>query len=232
MPSSSKSTVVVDAGTQKVSAYLSRPVASGPRPAVIVVHEWWGLVPHIKDVADRYAALGYVALAPDLYGGKVASEPGEAMKLSSGVSLEASGKVLDGVLSYLSRSDFVRPERIGVTGFCFGGTHSLNFACTTGKIAAAAVYYATRIPSDDLLAKVTAPLLLVYGDQDGNVKPEQARQLEATLKRLGKDVRLLMYPGCPHAFFNDENPRAYRPEAAKDAWEKTTAFFGGHLMRP
>lgn len=229
MPSSSKTTVVVGAGTQSFSAYLSRPAAPGPRPAVIVIHEWWGLNAHIRDVADRYSAEGYVALAPDLYGGKVANDPGEAIKLVSGVTPEASKRILEAALDYLQGGDFVKPDRIGVTGFCFGGTQSFYFACASSKIAAAAIYYATRLPSDDMLARITAPLLVVYGDQDPNVKPAQARQLEATLRRLGKDVRLLVYPGCPHAFFNDENKAAYREEAARDAWGQTLKFFGRTL---
>lgn len=184
---------------------------------------------HIKDVTDRYASEGYVALAPDLFNGAIANSREEASKLSSSVNTQTSNRILEEALHYLRNKPYVRPDRIGITGFCFGGTHSLHFTCVSNKIAAGAIYYATRLPSEDLLAKITAPLLIIYGDQDPSVKPEQARQLESTLKNLGKPAQLLMYPNCPHAFFNDQNPQTYRPEAAKDAWNKTLTFFENHL---
>jgi carboxymethylenebutenolidase len=223
MPSITKGMTNID-GTKtgkKLAAYLSRPETAEKRPCVIVIHEWWGLVPHIKDVADRYASQGYVTIAPDLYGGAVTTNREEAAKLSSSVSQQSSTLMIKETLQYLERSNFAKSNRIGITGFCFGGTHSFHFACTSDKIEAGVIYYATRIPSEELLSKASAPLLIIYGDQDHSVKPEQARQLESTLKRLGKQAELLMYPGCPHAFFNDENPQSYRREAAKDALEKS-----------
>ncbi|MBI4258644.1 MAG: dienelactone hydrolase family protein [Thaumarchaeota archaeon] len=213
----------------KFAAYLSRPSTEGRHPAVIVIHEWWGLVPHVKDIADRYASQGYVALAPDLFNGAIAHSREEASKLSSSLDTQTSSRITGNTLNHLKNHPSVRSDRIGITGFCFGGTHSFHFTCVSNQITAGAIYYATKLPTEDLLAKITAPLLVIYGDQDGSVKPDQARQLESTLKRLGKQAQLLMYPNAPHAFFNDQNPQAYRPEAAKDAWEKTMAFFGKHL---
>ncbi len=211
-------------------AYLSRPEQASKRPGVIIIHEWLGLVPHIKDVADRYAAQGYVALAPDLYGGKVANDPDTAMKLSSSVSTQASAEMIGRALDYLKNSEYTIQDKIGITGFCFGGTHSFNFACVAeNRIAAAVPYYATRLPSDELLSKICVPLLMIYGDEDHSIKQDQARKLESTLKSLGKNAQLLLYPGCPHAFFNDQNPQNYRPAAAKDAWQKTLDFFRTHL---
>ncbi|MDG6908238.1 MAG: dienelactone hydrolase family protein [Nitrososphaerota archaeon] len=218
-------------GEGGLSAYLSRPEqTSEKRAGVIIIHEWVGLVPHIKDVADRYASQGYVALAPDIYRGKVANDPDTAMKLSSSVSTQASAEMIGQALDYLKRSDFTIQNKIGITGFCFGGTHAFNFACVAGNgIAAAVPYYATRLPSDELLSRISIPLLLIYGDEDRAVSKDQARKLESTLKTLGKNAELLLYPGCPHAFFNDQNPQNYRPAAARDAWQKTLAFFRTHL---
>lgn len=231
MPESLHGSTVSYGKDGKLSGYLSQPAsASNKTPAVIIIHEWWGLSPHIKDVADRYTKQGFVALAPDLFGGKVTTNPDVAMQLSSGTTTQSSAMIMGEALEYLKKSGFVASDKIGITGFCFGGTHAFNFACVAGgKIAAAAPYYATRLPSEEMLAKITAPLLIIYGEEDHSVKPDQARKLEATLKQMGKNVQLLLYPGCPHAFFNDQNPRSYRPEAAKDAWQKTIAFFKANL---
>ncbi len=225
-------TVTIDSihGGKPIGAYLSRPDTPGNGPALIVIHEWWGLVPHIKDVADRYASQGYVTVAPDLYGGAVGTSPEEASKLSSSVTPEISKKMLDSVVSYLSSVKFVNPERIGITGFCFGGTHSFNYLCESDRIAAGVLFYATQpVRAEEKLAKITAPVLIIYGDQDYRVKQEVAREIEGKLKRLGKNAQLVIYPGCGHAFFNDQNKQAYRPEASRDAWEKTLAFFAKYL---
>ena len=220
---------MIDSQDGKFPAYVIKPSeVSSKTPGVIIIHEWWGLVPHVKEIADRYASLGYVAIAPDLYAGAPAANPDDARRLAMSVTPQNSKKMLDSTGLYLKALDL---SRIGITGFCFGGTHALNYVCESNEVAAGAIYYATRLPTDEQLAKVSAPLLLIYGDQDHSIKPEQARKLEQTLKSLGKDAQLLMYEGAPHAFSNETNKQNYRPEAAKDAWEKTIQFFNTHLMR-
>ena len=212
-----------------LTGYLSRPSSSEKRPGMIIIHEWWGLVPDIKNVADRYASQGYVALAPDLYGGRIANDTENARKLSSSVSTDASSMMIDKFVEYLRKDQTVSHDKIGITGFCFGGTHSFHFVCVSRKIAAGAIYYASRLPTENLLERITSPLLLIYGDQDHSINPEQARGLESTLKRMGKQSELLIYPDCPHAFFNEHNMQNHRPDAARDAWNKTLAFFETHL---
>jgi carboxymethylenebutenolidase len=225
MGSLAKSTVALN-GTGKLSVYLSRPNDTVPRSAMIVIHEWWGLSPHMKDVTDRFASLGYVALAPDLFRGVTTTIREEAMKLSASMNMNDSAEIIGRALDYLKQTDFVNPDRIGLTGFCFGGMHEFNFICVSPGIKAAAIYYPSRIPSKDLLAKIRAPLLIIYGDQDASIKA--AYELEGTLKRLDKEAKLVVYPGCGHAFFND-TWQNYKPEAALDAWKKTTTFFASHL---
>ncbi len=229
--SSKNSMITIPTEGKQIPAYLSYQTDSSmtKRPGIIIIHEWWGLVPHIKDVAERYARKGYVALAPDLFNGVSATNSDKAMELSSSVSVDASAKTIKSALDHLRDSGLVGENRIGITGFCFGGTHAFNFVCESKDIAAGAIYYASRLPSNEKLRQITAPLLIIYGDQDRSVKPEQALELEEKLKKMGKDARLLSYPGCPHAFFNDQAPQTYRPEAARDAWEKTLAFFRAHL---
>jgi carboxymethylenebutenolidase len=224
--------VIIDSQYGQLPAYLSRPADESEKtPSIVIVHEWLGLVPHIKNVADRYASRGYLALAPDLYHGKIASNPDEARKLTMSVTTEDSTKELTTAVNYLRAASRAKEGKIGITGFCFGGTHALNFVCESPEISAGAIYYASRLPSDEQLSRISAPLLIIYGDQDQSVKPEQARQLEATLRRLGKDAQLLMYEGAPHAFFNDEHKQTYRPEASKDAWEKTLLFLDANLRQ-
>jgi carboxymethylenebutenolidase len=211
----------------KLFGYLSRPSnATPPRPAIIIIHEWWGLTPHMKDVSDRYASLGYVVLAPDLFGGVTTTVREEAMNLSASVSMQESAEKIGSAMSYLKQSSFVKPDQIGILGFCFGGMHEFHFLCVSSGITVAAIYYPSRVPSDDLLAKITMPLLLIYGDQDYSIK--SAYEVEATLRRLQKNAELLVYPGAGHAFFND-TWQNYKQEAAKDAWKKTTAFFASHI---
>jgi carboxymethylenebutenolidase len=222
------SMIMIDSQDGKFPAYVNKPAdATNKTPGVIIIHEWWGLVPHVKGVADKYAEQGFAAIAPDLYAGASTSNPEEARKLSASVTIQNSKKMIDSTAVYLKALDL---SRIGITGYCFGGTHAFNYVCESNEVSAGAIYYAGHLPSDEELAKISAPLLLVYGDQDHSVKPEQARQMELTLKTLGKDAKLLLYEGAPHAFANETNKQAYRPEAAKDSWEKTILFFNTHLL--
>ena len=219
--------VIIDLQDVKLPAYVTKPdKASNKSPGVILVHDWMGLGNFTKILADRYASLGFLTIAPDLYLGTLPSNTDEARKLSSAVSTQLSKKLLDGTLVYLKALDI---SKVGITGFCFGGTHAFNQVCESGDLSAGAIYYATRLPSDEQLKKISAPLLIIYGDQDGNVSVNKIRQLEDSLKVLGKDAKVLVYSGCPHAFFNEESKENYRPEAAKDAWEKTTQFLTSRL---
>jgi len=222
------SMVVIDLQEVKLPAYVKKPAkASNKTPGIILVHDWMGLGNFTKTVADRYAAQGYVTIAPDLYLGSLPNNPDEARKLSSAVTAPVSKKVLDGTVVYLKALD---TTKVGITGFCFGGTQTFDHICDSKELSAGVIYYATRLPGQTQLQNISAPLLIIYGDQDQHVSPEEAKQLESTLKVMGKDAKLLLYPGCPHAFFNEENKENYRAEAAKDAWEKTMEFFKGRLL--
>jgi len=222
------SMVVIDLQEVKLPAYVTKPAkASNKTPGIILVHDWMGLGNFTKTVADRYAAQGYVTIAPDLYLGSLPNNPDEARKLSSAVTAPVSKKVLDGTVVYLKALD---TTKVGITGFCFGGTQTFDHICDSKELSAGVIYYATRLPGQTQLQNISAPLLIIYGDQDQHVSPEEAKQLESTLKVMGKDAKLLLYPGCPHAFFNEENKENYRAEAAKDAWEKTMEFFKGRLL--
>lgn len=226
----SKHTVRTESGGKNIAIYLSRPIVPNKRPAVIIVHEWWGLNDHVRGIADRYAKMGYVVAAPDLFGGVVAKDRNEAMALAQSVTPESSSKILSSTVEYLRRWDFVS-SKIGLQGFCFGGTHAFNFICESKKITAAVIFYASVLPPEEKLGDIACPVLLVYGDKDHAIKPDQLHDLEATMKELKKNVQLELYEGAGHAFANDTGQN-YNAEAAKKAWAETDKFFGTYLPLP
>ena len=213
---------------QRLGGYAANPQGAGPFPAVIVIQEWWGLNEHIKNVAERYAREGYVALAPDLYGGKVTADPNEAGKLMSALNREGAVKDLLGAIQHLRAMKEVRGDRIGVTGFCMGGSYALLLPCRTKEIRAAAPYYG-EIPDEAALRNLACPVLYVYGDADFWITKDEVKRLEASLKKLGKAGEVKIYPGAPHAFFNDTRKDVYRQTEAQDAWRRTLDFFAKHL---
>ena len=204
--------------------YLSLP-ASGKGPGVIVIQEWWGLVPHIKDVADRLAAEGYVALAPDLYHGKATKEPDEAGKMMMALNQEQAAKDMAGAYDYV-KAHPACTGKVGSVGFCMGGGLSLTIA-SMRPIDACVDYYGMAEASK--LGGIKGPIIGHCAQNDGWVSPEAARKLEADLRGMGKHVEFYMYPGTDHAFFNDARPEVYNAAAAKLSWDRTLAFFGANL---
>ena len=213
---------------QRVGAYLAKPQGAGPSPAVIVIQEWWGLDDHVKDVAERYAREGYVALAPDLYHGKVTADPNEAGKLMGALNREDAIKDLLGAVVHLKGIKEVRGDRIGVTGFCMGGSYALLLPCRTKDIRAAAPYYG-EIPDEAALRNLACPILYVYGDADFWITKDEVKRLEATLKKLNKPGEVKIYPSAPHAFFNDTRKEVYDESAARDAWDRALRLFRQQL---
>jgi carboxymethylenebutenolidase len=215
-----------------VRAYLVGPNVKGTRPAVIVVQEWWGLNEHIKDVARRYAQEGYVAIAPDLYsrlGNRVTADPGEAGKLMGTLKQEDGLKDLQATVAYLKTVPGVNGARIGVTGFCMGGSYALMLPCTTDAIKAAVPFYG-QVPSpDNPIQKLACPVLYIYGEDDGWITKADVQRLAAALKKYNKTGEIKTYPGAQHAFFNDTRKDVYKAAEAKDAWARATAFFKQHL---
>ena len=205
-------------------------LAGSSGPGVIVIQEWWGLVPHITDIADRFAAEGFVALAPDMYHGEATDEPDMAGKLLMSMNLATAGKDLSGAVDLLQER--TGRTKVGVTGFCMGGGLALMAACLRpDAIAAAAPFYGgmrpdTVIEWDNLAAVVEGH----YAATDrGTAAPEAVKELEATLRGKGKNATFHVYPGTQHAFFNDTRPEVYDAAVAKTAWDRTLALFRAHL---
>ena len=225
------SEIAIPGPAGSIRAFGARPMAAGTYPAVIVIQEWWGLNTHIKDVAARFAGEGYVAIAPDLYsrqGNQVTADPNEAGRLM--MSLDKPDGVADllAVVADLKTAPQVKPDRIGVTGFCMGGSYTTLLACASPDIKAAAAFYG-EIPPDETLAKLGCPLLYLYGTEDGWIQRADVDRLRDTLTQHGKTVDVQIYPGAPHAFFNDTRPDVYRERDAKDAWGRTLRLFERYL---
>ncbi len=208
--------------------YLSEP-KNGSGPGVVVIQEWWGLVDHIKDVCDRFAAEGFVALAPDLYHGKSAKSPDEAGKLMMAMRIDEAERDLGAAVDYLSTLDSTASKKAGVVGFCMGGALALYTATKNPKVGACVVFYGGHPKVKPDLPNLNAPVLGLYAEKDGFVTPELARDLERQLKDLGKQIEVKIYKGADHAFFNDTRPEVYNAEAATDAWQRTVEFLRQHL---
>jgi carboxymethylenebutenolidase len=211
--------------------YLAVP-AGGGGPGLVLIQEWWGLVPHIQDLAERFAAAGFVTLAPDLFHGDKTTEPDEAGKLMMALNLDRAGRDLAGAVTYLRGHDAVRGEKVGVTGFCMGGGLALVLACQQGDAIGACVPWYGLIPWPDAQPDwdaLTAPVLMHVAGKDEYFSPEKARELEDDLVARGKRVEVHVYDGADHAFFNDDRPEVYDAEAGSLAFGRTVAFLDEHL---
>lgn len=222
-------TIEIGSGASAMPALYAQP-SSGRGPGVVVIQEWWGLVPHIKDVADRFAAEGFVALAPDLYRGEEAAEPDGAGKLMMGLNLEQAAKDLSGAVDLLLER--TGRNAVGVTGFCMGGGLALYLATLRPDAVTACVPWYGVIPwpsAQPDWSQLQAAVLGHYAELDGFFGPDAARSFEEQLRALGKDAHVEIYGGCDHAFFNDTRPEVYQPEASALAWDRTLAFLRAHL---
>jgi carboxymethylenebutenolidase len=209
------------------TGYLATP-ASGSGPGVLVIQEWWGLVPHIMDVCDRFAEEGFTALAPDLFGGRTTTEPDEAGKFMMALNVDQAAKDLRGGIGYLTSSDAVTSAGVGVVGFCMGGGLALVLACNEPDDVVACVPFYGVIPWENAApdyGRLRAPVRGHYAEQDGFFGPAMVRALEQELvEEHGKDVVLEIHEGVDHAFFNDARPEVYHPAEAQAAWASTIAF--------
>lgn len=218
-------------GAATVNGYLAQPQGKGPAPAVIVIQEWWGLNDWVKQQADALAAKGYVALAPDLYRGKVTDKQEEAHQLMSGLSQDQAMGDLKAAYAYLAARKDVNARRIGVIGWCMGGKYALLLA-SEEPVAATVAYYGAPPTEAATIARIKSPVLGNYGAEDKGPSPEAVREFEAAMKKAGRSTDIKFYEGAGHAFANENNPwGGYRKEAAADAWQRTVAFFDAHLKK-
>jgi carboxymethylenebutenolidase len=206
----------------------------GAGPGLVVIQEWWGLVPHIRDVCDRFAAEGFTALAPDLFHGRTVpnAEPEEAQKAMMALGMERAARDMSGAIDFLLAHPAVRGHGVGVVGFCMGGGLALWLASLRPDEVRAVVPFYGAIPWEEAQPdwdRITSPVEGHYGEEDGWATPETARGFEQELEARGTEVRLYVYPGAGHAFFNDSRPEAYVEDAARQAWVRTLEFLRAKL---
>lgn len=225
-------TTTFEAGGESVRAYLARPSAPGSFPGMVVVHEWWGLNDQIKRVADRLAAQGYEAVAPDLYRGKVAGyrEADLAHELSRGLNEKRAVAIVKGAAAYIRTTEKDETLPVGVIGFCMGGGVALQAALEGGALQAAVMFYGSVETDPNTLKHLACPLLGFFGSDDRGIPPDEVRRFEAALKAAGKTATVHIYPGVGHAFFNEDRP-SFDKDVALDAWANTSDFLAAHLKK-
>jgi carboxymethylenebutenolidase len=217
----------------QAEGYLAVP-ESGSGPGVVVIQEWWGLNQQIKEVCDRYAGEGFVALAPDLYRGTEVSlqEPDEAAKMMMALNIEQAAKDMVGAIDYLQGHDAVTSDGIGATGYCIGGGLALWLATLRPDVVKAVVPYYGIIPwpaAQPDYSKLQAAVQGHYAENDDFANPETVRKLEEELKGHGARVEFFVYPGVGHAFTNHHRPEVFHEEHSRVAWDRTVAFFRENL---
>jgi carboxymethylenebutenolidase len=215
----------------KGSGYLAVPSTKGKHPAIVVIQEWWGVDDWIKEQADRLAAAGYVALAPDLYRGQVAHDANLAHELMRGLPDDRAMNDLKGAVNELATRRDVDPKKIAVIGWCMGGGWALQLAIKDPRLAAAVINYGHLATDPAAVANIRPAIMGNFGALDRGIPPADVKTFETTLKQTGHDVDIKIYDGAGHAFMNPNNKEGYVPAAAADAQARIDAFLAKHLGR-
>jgi len=212
------------------TAFVAQPDAASAgataTSAVILIHEWWGINDHVRDLAGRYAAEGFLCVAPDLFRGKTASNVDEAQKLMHALPMDDGLNTINHALEETTERYGVK--KIGITGYCMGGTFALRAACEVDALGAAAPFYGD-IPDEASLSRLKVPTLFIAGARDNWITPEKVEGLKEAARKYDLPVEVVSYD-ADHAFFNDTRPEVYNPEAATDAWQRVLKLFGERLQ--
>jgi carboxymethylenebutenolidase len=224
-------TISYKSGDETVQGVLYTPSGKGPFPAIMVIHEWWGLNDWVKDQAAKLSDEGYVTLAIDLYRGKVATTPDQAHEIMRGVPEDRAKRDLGAAFDFLQSQSNVKKDRIGAIGWCMGGGYSLDVALDQPMLAADVINYGHLATDTQALAKVNSPILGLFGAQDQGITPDDVHKFENTMRQLSKKIEIKIYDDAGHAFENPNNKNGYRPADAADAWQRTVAFFAANLKR-
>jgi carboxymethylenebutenolidase len=216
---------------ETVTGILYTPTGQGPFPALIVIHEWWGLNDWVKQQAAKLAEQGYVALAIDLYRGRVADNPDMAHELMRGVPEDRAIRDLRAAYDFLASQPNVNKDRIGSIGWCMGGGYSLDVALAEPHLAATVINYGHLATDPAELKKINSPILGMFGGQDRGITPDDVKKFQQAMEQLGKKIEVKIYPDAGHAFENPNNKAGYRAEDAADAWKRTVDFLAATLKK-
>jgi carboxymethylenebutenolidase len=223
--------VTYKSGDETVQAILYTPTGKGPFPAIIVIHEYWGLNDWVKEQASKLADEGYEALAIDLYRGRVATTPDVAHEIMRGVPEDRAKRDLHAAFEFLQSQPNVKKDRIGAIGWCMGGGYSLDVALQEPTLAADVINYGHLATDADAIKKINAPILGLFGGQDHGITPDDVHKFEESMKQLGKKIDVKIYDDAGHAFENPNNKDGYRPADAADAWKRTVSFLAENLKK-
>jgi carboxymethylenebutenolidase len=224
-------TVSYKSGDETVQGILYAPSGNGPFPALIVIHEWWGLNDWVKEQASKLSDEGYVTLAIDLYRGKVATTPEEAHEIMRGVPEDRAKRDLHAAFEFLQSQPNVKKNRIGAIGWCMGGGYALDVALQEPMLAADVINYGHLATDREALQKINAPILGLFGAQDRGITPDDVHKFGQTMDGLGKKIDVKIYDDAGHAFENPNNKNGYRPADAADAWNRTVDFLAANLKK-
>lgn len=224
-------TVSYKSGDETVQGVLYTPPGSGPFPALIVIHEWWGLSDWVKEQASKLSDQGYVALAVDLYRGKVASTPEEAHEIMRGVPEDRANRDLQAAFDFLASQPNVKKNRIGAIGWCMGGGFALDVALLEPALAADVINYGHLATDPNMIKKINAPVLGLFGAQDRGITPDDVHKFQQAMQQQGKKIEVKIYDDAGHAFENPNNKDGYRPADAVDAWNRTVDFLATNLKK-
>ena len=205
--------------------------ARGPFPAIIVIHEYWGLNDWVKEQASKLADQGYEALAIDLYRGKVATTPDTAHELMRGVPEDRAKRDLHAAFEFLQSQPNVKKNRIGAIGWCMGGGYALDVALQEPTLAAAVINYGHLATDPAAIDKINSPILGLFGGQDRGITPDDVHKFETAMKQAGKKIEVKIYADAGHAFENPNNKEGYRAADATDAWKRTVSFLAENLKK-
>ena len=222
-------TIQFPVGTGTASGFVAAPEKPGRYPALIVIHEWWGLTDWVKQQTEKLSGQGYVALAVDLYHGKVTADPEVASAMKRDLPQDQAVSELEAAFAYLGTRKDVDRDRIGTVGWCMGGGYALQLAIHEHRLAACVVNYGTLPTDPNDLQQIAAPILGNFGADDRGITPADVHAFETKMKDLNRLVDVKIYDGAGHAFENSTNKAGYRPEAAADAWTRTLAFLNKRL---
>ncbi len=220
--------VRIGSGEDQTRAFVAWPAGARKAPVTLVVHEWWGLNSQIRDVGMRLARQGYIAVVPDLYHGRVASDPMEAHELSRGVTDDGAARDLDAAVAWIRAQPRAASGKLGILGFCLGGGVALQYALRSPELGAVVMFYGSPETDPQRLAGLHAPLQAHFGAEDQGIPPKRAAEFREALERAGRKAEVYVYPGAGHAFMHDGLP-SYRVDAARQGWARMLAFFQKNL---
>lgn len=223
-----KSQVNFLSGKDTISAYFALPKGKGPFPALIVIHEWWGLSDWIRKNADEFADSGFAALAVDLYKGRSTSDPAEAHELARGLPADRAIRDIKSAFTYLQSLPQVEKNKIGSIGWCMGGGFSLQAALNIPNLNACVVNYGSLV-TDDEIKKINCPILGIFGEKDRGISPNDVKKFEESLKDAGKNEKIIIYRNVGHAFMNPGNKEGYSFETSHLAWDEIYTFLNKNL---